>query len=358
MNRSRTLELAAVATLAAALITGLVVPPDAVQGDLQRIMYVHVPSAGGSESSLSIRVEGVLWSEEDSLYRASAAGEHFEVRLDDEGKAAVTFGDGLRGARLPTGTNNVVARYRTGTGRAGEVAAHSLTALQSRPVGVRDVTNPLPAGGAEDPETRDSARQNAPLRVLTFGRVVSQQDVEDYARDYAGIGKASVMPFLDGEVPHAHVTVAPATGGALGPELLKDLEGAIRDASDKSWLVDAAAYVPRTFGLEARLAIDARRVAGDVLDEARRALTEAFSFSARSLGQPVSAAEAVQALQAVPGVTAVVLDVFGSPDPTTPVMARVLPARLARPGPGGVQPAELLTLDPEDLVLKELGGES
>lgn len=28
-----------------ALVAGLVVPPDAVQGDLQRIMYVHVPSA-------------------------------------------------------------------------------------------------------------------------------------------------------------------------------------------------------------------------------------------------------------------------------------------------------------------------
>lgn len=39
------LDLAAAGTLATALIAGLVVPPDAVQGDLQRIMYVHVPSA-------------------------------------------------------------------------------------------------------------------------------------------------------------------------------------------------------------------------------------------------------------------------------------------------------------------------
>lgn len=41
----RSLDLAAIGTLLTALVVGLVVPPDAVQGDLQRIMYVHVPSA-------------------------------------------------------------------------------------------------------------------------------------------------------------------------------------------------------------------------------------------------------------------------------------------------------------------------
>jgi heme exporter protein C len=41
----RPLDIAAAVVLATALILGLVVPPDAVQGDLQRIMYVHVPSA-------------------------------------------------------------------------------------------------------------------------------------------------------------------------------------------------------------------------------------------------------------------------------------------------------------------------
>ena len=41
----RPLDIAATGTLATAFVAGLVVPPDAVQGDLQRIMYVHVPSA-------------------------------------------------------------------------------------------------------------------------------------------------------------------------------------------------------------------------------------------------------------------------------------------------------------------------
>ncbi len=41
----RPLDAAAALMVATALVLGLVVPPDAVQGDLQRIMYVHVPSA-------------------------------------------------------------------------------------------------------------------------------------------------------------------------------------------------------------------------------------------------------------------------------------------------------------------------
>jgi len=41
----RPIEIAAAGTMITALVAGLVVPPDAIQGDLQRIMYVHVPSA-------------------------------------------------------------------------------------------------------------------------------------------------------------------------------------------------------------------------------------------------------------------------------------------------------------------------
>jgi heme exporter protein C len=41
----RTLEFAAAGLLLTALVVGLTVPPDAVQGDFQRIMYAHVPSA-------------------------------------------------------------------------------------------------------------------------------------------------------------------------------------------------------------------------------------------------------------------------------------------------------------------------
>lgn len=58
MKTLRPLDLAAAGTLATALVAGLVVPPDAVQGDLQRIMYVHVPSAWVAYLSFAVTSVG------------------------------------------------------------------------------------------------------------------------------------------------------------------------------------------------------------------------------------------------------------------------------------------------------------
>ena len=43
--------------------------------------------------------------------------------------------------KLPTGAENVAAVYRSGVGLAGMVPADALSLLQTRPLGVRGVTN-------------------------------------------------------------------------------------------------------------------------------------------------------------------------------------------------------------------------
>ena len=88
----------------------------------------------------------------------------------------VQFGDGVTGARLaerpeqyPRQVSQRHRRRRPGQSRPIEHAA------QPRPLGVKGVTNPLDAGGAQDPEQLDDARANAPLKVLTLDRIVSLQ---------------------------------------------------------------------------------------------------------------------------------------------------------------------------------------
>lgn len=85
------LDVAAGSVLLTALVLGLVVPPDAVQGDLQRIMYVHVPSAWLAYLSFGLtlvfgaaylRTRGIRW---DHLAGASA-----EVGVVFTGLALVT----------------------------------------------------------------------------------------------------------------------------------------------------------------------------------------------------------------------------------------------------------------------------
>jgi len=82
--------------------------------------------------------------------------------------------------RPATGQENVRASYRKGIGLGGLVKAEQLKLLMSRPLGLKDVTNPIEATGAADPESADEARRNAPLTVLTLDRIVSLRDYEDF----------------------------------------------------------------------------------------------------------------------------------------------------------------------------------
>ena len=77
----------------------------------------------------------------------------------------VTFGDGVRGARLPSGVNNVRATYRQGLGREGNVDAEKLTQLMTRPLGLKSVSNPLAGRGRHRPRARRRRRgARMPLR--------------------------------------------------------------------------------------------------------------------------------------------------------------------------------------------------
>src|SRR2546422_3849366 len=53
-----------------------------------------------------------------------------------------------------------LAKYRVGIGSKGMLVADQVNLLMSRPLGVKEVTNPSAPTGAEDPEQLDGARQN------------------------------------------------------------------------------------------------------------------------------------------------------------------------------------------------------
>jgi hypothetical protein len=324
------------------------------------LTYVSASTPSGTESTLEVRVNEVLWVETASFYDAGPQSEVYTVRHADDGTATVQFGDGVRGARLPTGSANVTATYRTGIGPAGEVGSGTLTLLQTRPLGLKEVTNPVAASGAAAPEALEDARANAPLTVLTLDRIVSLQDFEDFARAFAGIGKARAVSLWSGERQIVHVTVAGATGGEVAAD--SDLHGYLTAAIDSyregSERVVIGSYAPRTFRLAAGLRIDPRHVPAEVLADAAEALRTAFGFAARDFAQPVTGAEAIAALQGVEGVVSVDLDALELTDGTTPASAVaaavVLPARSTRWSGTILQPSELLLLDDGGIDLYEV----
>jgi len=325
------------------------------------LTYVSASTPSGSDSTLTVKVDNIEWEEASSLYGLNECSRNYIVRLNNEGEVSITFGDGKQGARLPTGQENVTATYRSGIGFDGEVEAESLTLLKTRPQGIRSVTNPMAASGADEPETMDDARTNAPLTVLTMERIVSLRDYEDFARAFTGIGKAQATVLWDGETDLVHITIASSKGGAVEStsSTYQNLTKAIDKYRNQMSEVRVDTFEPRYFCVKARVLIDSKYTASIVLSEAEEALKSAFSFAKRDFGQPVTSAEVTSTIQKVPGVVYVDLDKLyltndeNGPSQTSP--ASVLSATKADwPQGGNFQRAQLLLIHTAGITLEEI----
>lgn len=319
------------------------------------LTYTSASTPSGGESSLELRVDNILWEESASLYGLTRRDEKYTVRIEDGGSANVLFGDGISGARLPTGEYNVTAVYRSGTGLTGQVDAGLLTLLKTRPLGVKGVTNPLAATGAADTESMDNARTNAPLNVRTLDRIVSLQDYEDFARTFSGIGKAQATALWSGEHHLVHLTIAGADGKPVDPasDLYKNLVDAMDAVRDPAQKVRVDQYDSLLYNLKANLVIDARYIAADVLVDAETALKDTYAFAKRSFGQPVTTAEAVTILQGVEGVVAVDIDklhLTGSAE----TLNQILLTDIAHVDNGVIHRAQLLLINTLGIKLLEV----
>jgi hypothetical protein len=153
------------------------------------LTYITAPTTGnesGVSSTLNVYVNGIQWEEKTNFYGVSPDAEVYIVRRDDEGNFTVTFGDGERGARLPSGVDNVIADYRFGAGAASPPAG-SITQLAKPVKGIKSVKNPAAAAGGADKEEAEDIRTNAPGSALLLGRTVSIIDMEAAALSVPGV---------------------------------------------------------------------------------------------------------------------------------------------------------------------------
>ena len=317
------------------------------------LTLVSAATPSGTRSTLRVRVNGREWTEVPWLYGHSPAEPVYTVITDQAGITWVQFGDGTTtGARLPSGANNIMAVYRQGLGQAGMVEAGKLSLLMSRPLGLKDVSNPLAANGAGDPETLDDGRSNAPVTVRTLDRIVSLEDFEDFARASAGIAKARVIWTSDGVRDLACVTVAGGGGASVvpGSAQYSNLLQAMRAAGDGTVPVVLCDYSPLTFTLAATVKVDPALDGPTVLSAVWAALQSAFGFKARDFMQPVFRSEVISVMQSVPGVVALTLDGLAySGGPLLGAQPEALTASQPKLGAGGLIGAQLLTLKPGPL---------
>ena len=283
--------------------------------ELKQFPLTHVAASNpaGIDSTLKLIVNDMQWHEVDSLAGLQPTDRNFITRTNDEDKTLITFGNGKEGARLPTGVENIRAEYRKGIGKPGNVKAEQISLLIDKPLGVKEVVNPFRASGGAERESRDLARKNAPLAVKALDRLVSVQDYEDFARTFAGIGKARAVEITDGRRQIVHVTIAGADDIPIDEtsDLFRNLHRALHEFGDPFQPVQLAVRELMMIVISAKVRLMPDYQWEPVVVRIRKALLDAFGFEARELGQDVLLSEVISVMQAVRGVAYVDVDTFG-----------------------------------------------
>lgn len=281
------------------------------------LTFVPAVSTSGIAGTQVVRINQLRWRQVDSLLDAEPDARVYQLDAGADGATVLTFGDGVRGARPPTGADNVRATYRTGLGKAGNVRAEQISLLATRPLGVQGVLNPLPATGGADPDGAEHIRDGIPMAVRALSprsRLVSVEDYAVFARRFAAIGHARAEYLPEGGRRCVHVTVTGVDDLPLEADsgVMAALMRAFHTYGDPAVPVRLDIRERLMLLLQARVAIDPDADWDVVEPRVRARLLDAFSAARRGLARAAYASEAIAAMQAVAGVAWVDLDLFGA----------------------------------------------
>ena len=305
---------------------------------LKQSPVTYLQQGAGFASTISLTVGGQPWTEVASFYDQDPDATVFVTREDDQGKTLVTFGDGVNGARLPTGTDNVVATYRIGAGAAAPAAGKLTVIAQSYP-GLRAVLNPVAVGGGADADPTDKVRRYAPRSVLAFGRAVSVFDYEAIAALTPGVTRARAAWTWNDARQRTLVTVYVGDDAAAAAAA----KTALAAAGDPNRPITVVQATPVVIALALAVTItpgvDPAAVTAGVVAALADPDTGLFGAGRAAIGQPVFGSAIEQAVLAVPGAVAITAASFIADDSLDA-------GPLHDPGEGGY-----FTLDPTDISL-------
>jgi hypothetical protein len=147
---------------------------------------------GSIAPQLTITVNGAVWQCVEALGSAGPEARAYQLTQDAQGRAQITFGDGVHGLRPPTGTENIVATYRVGAGASGNVAAGSITRAPTGVGGIKSVLNPVAASGGIGAPPRSDLRDQIPTGVADLGRIITRDDMLTFVVNRPEVGSAAL----------------------------------------------------------------------------------------------------------------------------------------------------------------------
>lgn len=167
---------------------------------------------------LDVYVDGVLWSRVDNFFDSASDDQVYVVREDNEQNSYVQFGDGMQGARLPSGIKNVTAMYRTGVGAAGMLEADAKPSASGKLKALDKVYLHTEVTGGDEAEGGDNAREAAPQKMQSLGRLVGVADYEAEARHIPGVLRVNAVWSATDGVPALRMVVLTESGTSAAVE--------------------------------------------------------------------------------------------------------------------------------------------
>lgn len=285
---------------------------------------------------LEVYVAGRLWTRVDSFFGHAPDEEIYIVREDADGKSYVQFGDGITGARLPSGLKIVTARYRTGSGAFGAGKPGTTPTAGERIDGLDKVRLAGIVSGGAAPEAADKAREAAPGKIQSLGRLVSLRDFETEVLAIPGVVKTAAAWDLHEGVPALVLRVLLEAGRESEFAAVRDIIAHYQRCRgpDRFPVIVQQAFLRYLF-LDVTYAFEPRLKREDVEAGLRAALglvgddanarTGLFGLHRRRLGEPEYPSRIEGTLQNVAGIVwcrVTALGLFGVvvSDPATIVL--------------------------------------
>ncbi|MFI9563917.1 putative baseplate assembly protein [Streptomyces rishiriensis] len=313
----------------------------------QRLALVHAPVVGDDPPLLLQTAEHEGWTDWQVVPHFAASGPDDRHITLDAATGEIAFGPSVRepdgrlrqyGAVAPKGSVIRARRYRTGGGRAGNVARGAVQVLRTSVPYVSEVVNREAARGGVDGETVEEAKLRAPITLRAQERAVTLRDYEELARRAAP--ETARITCLEGE-PDEHGSYAvrvlvvpqavPDPGGRLRFEQLVPgdslLDRITRHLDERRLIGTRLAVGPPFYqGVTVVATVHAfrgvdtdrvRRQAHDALYRHLDPLTGGADGKGWPFGRPVQSGEVFAVLQRVPGVELVDQVTLHAADPLT-----------------------------------------
>ncbi len=258
----------------------------------------------------------VRWHQVESFYDSGPKSRHY---VKESVTSTIRFGDGRKGMIPPQGDHNIkAAKYQTGGGTKGNVAAGAIDTL-SHPVAYIDgVVNHYPASGGSDLESVEEAKLRGPHTIKSRNRAVTAEDFVWLAKQASSsVARAHCIPAREKE-GEVKVIVLPKSDERvmdLSRKLVptNELLRRVKNFLDERRLVATVVNVVKPRYVEVSLKVDVIRNPSQSGDRLKRDIEEALRRYLHSLvggrqgtgwgfGKNVYKVDLYHVIEEVPGV--------------------------------------------------------